>query len=86
MISVEDRMLLDEIQNTLTGRQLEVYKLLRAGYSQTEIAKMFGLSPKTIYEYLRRIQQRCKKMHKNYYIDSRDTLGEQNRRNSLSCR
>ena len=43
--------ILDQIEDSLAGRQLEVFRFLRLGYSKADIARMLGLSPGTIRRY-----------------------------------
>ena len=63
MRSLEDREfikgVLDEIQDRLKGRQLEIFKFMRLGYSQTDIAKMLGISKNTVYKAMYRIREKC---------------------------
>jgi len=51
--------ILDQIEDSLAGGQLEVFRFLRLGYSQADIARMFGVSRSAISQTFARIKKKA---------------------------
>ncbi len=61
--------LLEFIEKSLSSSEYEVYKLLIAGLSYNEIAKILGKSPKQIDNAIQRIKNKVKEI-----LDNRETI------------